>query len=133
MSLFRYTRGKGQGEGRLHSKCSVGVGGHISLDDCASGTAGYREGMHRELDEEVVIRTPYKESCVGLINDDQTPVGQVHLGVVHILDVEQPNVSPREHDLLDAGFRPLADILANADRYESWSQICLNALFEQPG
>ena len=50
----------------------------------------YREGMRRELDEEVVIDTPYTERIVGLINDDETPVGQVHLGVVHLCDVEQP-------------------------------------------
>ncbi len=62
--------------------------------------------MRRELDEEVVIDTPYTETIVGLINDDETPVGQVHLGVVHLCDVEQPNVRPREADILDAGFRP---------------------------
>ena len=27
--VFQYTRGKGQGEGRLHSKRSIGIGGHI--------------------------------------------------------------------------------------------------------
>ncbi len=33
LSVFQYTRGSGLGEGRLHSKRSVGVGGHISIDD----------------------------------------------------------------------------------------------------
>ena len=33
LSVFRYTRGTGQGEQRLHSKHSVGIGGHISSDD----------------------------------------------------------------------------------------------------
>ncbi len=46
--------------------------------------------MRRELDEEVIIDTAYAEKIVGLINDDETPVGQVHLGVVHLCDVEQP-------------------------------------------
>ena len=31
-TVFQYTRGTGQGEGRLHSKRSVGIGGHISAD-----------------------------------------------------------------------------------------------------
>jgi predicted NUDIX family phosphoesterase len=31
--LFQYTRGKGQGESRLHSKKSIGIGGHISSVD----------------------------------------------------------------------------------------------------
>src|ERR1043166_3807419 len=55
--LFQYTRGKGQGEPRLHAKRSIGVGGHISVDDAAgsSSTApsAYEEGMRRELEEEV--------------------------------------------------------------------------------
>ncbi|HTQ38886.1 MAG TPA: phosphoesterase [Pirellulales bacterium] len=128
--LFQYTRGKGMGESRLHSKRSVGVGGHISIDDCtAEGTVPYAEGMQRELDEEVIINTPYASRCVGLINDDQTPVGQVHLGVVHLFDVQRPAVEPREAEILDAGFRPAAELLADLDRFESWSQFCLRALF----
>ena len=68
----------------------------------------YEEGMRRELDEEVQIDTPYSARCVGLINDDQTEVGRVHLGVVHLFDVERPAVRPRETDLLETGFRPVA-------------------------
>src|SRR5438067_13089831 len=57
--LFQYTRGKGQGESRLHAKRSIGVGGHISADDAAQVSA-YEEGMRRELEEEVVIDTQYR-------------------------------------------------------------------------
>jgi predicted NUDIX family phosphoesterase len=130
VSVFQYTRGKGQGEGRLHSKRSVGVGGHISIDDRTSDDAvPYAEGMRRELEEEIIIDTPYRENCVGLINDDETPVGQVHLGVVHVFDVEKPAVRPREKDILEAGFRPASELLAELDGFETWSQICLRALF----
>src|SRR6476646_292433 len=128
--LFQYTRGKGMGESRLHSKRSVGIGGHISVDDRVSHDAvPYEEGMRRELDEEIIIDTPFTQRCVGLINDDETPVGQVHLGVVHLCDVAKPAVRPREADLLDAGFRPIQELLADLERFESWSQICLKALF----
>ena len=89
----------------------------------------YREGMLRELAEEVAIDSPYREQVVGLINDDETPVGQVHLGVVHLCDLERPAVEPREDDVLEAGFRPVAEILAELDRFESWSQIVVRALF----
>lgn len=129
VQIFQYTRGKGQGEGRLHSKRSIGIGGHISADDESGARAAYAEGMHRELAEEVEIDTPYREQCAGLINDDQTEVGRVHLGVVHILDVESPDVRPRETDILEAGFRPLEVIRQAADQFETWSQICINALF----
>lgn len=129
--LFQYTRGGGQGETRLHAKRSVGIGGHISTDDADAGTVAdvYRVGMLRELAEEVALETRYTESCVGLINDDETPVGQVHLGIVHVFDLEEPVVEPREPDILDAGFRPTAQILAELDQFETWSQIVVRALF----
>jgi predicted NUDIX family phosphoesterase len=126
--LFQYTRGKGQGEARLHAKRSIGVGGHISSDD-ASAASAYEEGMRRELAEEVIIETPYRSKLAGLINDDETEVGRVHLGVVHIFDVERPAVRPREDEIIDAGFRPVEELLADLSRFESWSQICLKALF----
>ena len=85
-SIFVYTRGKG-GEKRLHAKRSVGIGGHISSVDAGNGSP-YEEGMRRELEEEVSIDTKYTAKCVGLINDDETEVGRVHLGVVHLFDVE---------------------------------------------
>ena len=129
--LFEYQRGSGQGERRLHAKRSVGVGGHISSIDAEIGALEhvYREGMRRELDEEVVIETPYTETVVGLINDDETPVGRVHLGMVHLCDVEEPNVRPREADILKARFSPVADILSRLDQFESWSEIAVRALF----
>jgi predicted NUDIX family phosphoesterase len=129
-ALFQYTRGGKGGEARLHSKRSIGVGGHISADDRTSEAAvPYAEGMRRELSEEVSVESPWTERCVGLINDDETPVGQVHLGVVHLADVERPAVYPRESEIMDAGFRPLEELLADLGRFETWSQICLRALF----
>ena len=88
----------------------------------------YREGMRRELEEEVIIETPYKETVVGLINDDETPVGQVHLGMVHLCDVEKPNVRPLlKADILGARFSPVADILTRLEQFESWSEIAVRA------
>ena len=131
VTVFQYTRGTGQGEGRLHSKRSVGIGGHISAVDADSNGGGnpYEEGMRRELEEEVAIDTPYTAQCVGLINDDQTEVGSVHLGVVHIFDVQRPAVRPNESEIIESGFRPVEEILADMSAFETWSQICMRALF----
>jgi hypothetical protein len=38
-------------------------------------------------------------------------------------------VSPRESEIIDAGFRPVAQLLDQIDHFETWSQICLRALF----
>lgn len=129
--LFQYTRGGGQGEKRLHHKRSIGIGGHISTDDQQVGGEGdpYGEGLRRELAEEVLVETSYTERLAGLINDDRTEVGRVHLGIVHLFDVLEPSVRPRETELLDAGFRPVQELLQQADAFESWSAICLEAIF----
>lgn len=130
--LFQYVRGKGMGENRLHSKKSVGVGGHISRDDL--GDLGrirdvYREGMRRELREEVVLNSQFTEQCVGMINDDLTEVGKVHLGIVHRFELETPDVHPNEPDLIESGFVPVEEMLRDLTGFESWSSICIEALF----
>lgn len=126
--IFCYTRGKGQGEGRLHAKRSIGVGGHISSVDAGAGSP-YLEAMRREIEEEVDLSAKYQQQLVGLINDDITEVGKVHLGIVHIFDLDTPQVLPRETSMIDAGFVTPAELRENRDRLETWSQICLDHLF----
>ncbi len=129
ISVLRYLRGKGQGESRLHSKQSIGIGGHISTLDAAE-TSPYVEGMRRELEEEVDIQTPYTQQCVGLINDDTNDVGRVHLGIVHLFDVETPKVLAKERDIMDCRFVDLATVASERNHLESWSQICFEHLFK---
>jgi predicted NUDIX family phosphoesterase len=128
-AVFCYTRGKSQGETRLHRLRSLGVGGHVAEED-AGGRAtldAYEIALRRELDEEVEVQSAGTIRRVGLINDDSTPVGQVHLGVVHLYDLEQPAVTPREDGLAEPGFVPLEELRDQAERFETWSQICLHA------
>lgn len=125
---FVYTRGSQQGEGRLHAKKSIGVGGHISTLDRDSSDEPYLAGMERELEEEIEIETGYAEQLVGLINDDETDVGKVHLGVLHIFELDEPKVRPREESMIDTGFVPIVELLREKDQFETWSQIALEYL-----
>lgn len=127
--IFHYRRGKAGGEGRLHSKRSVGIGGHISSTDRLTGDRSYHEAMHREISEEVFLESGFKDQCVGMINDDETPVGRVHLGIVHIFDLDSAKVRPREESILETGFCRPGDLLRDCDQFETWSQICLRYLF----
>lgn len=130
-SLFHYTRGKLQGEGRLHNKRSIGVGGHISQEDQNGGSSPYLEGMRREIQEEVVLGAAYRERCVGLLNDDLSEVGKVHLGIVHIFDLDAPKVLPREKSMILAGFAKVEELVRDREQFETWSQICLDHLFPE--
>jgi predicted NUDIX family phosphoesterase len=126
---FAYTRGGGQSEARLRAKRSVGIGGHISSTDGEHGDdTSYEAGMRRELAEEIAIDGGWSARCVGLINDDSNPVGSVHLGIVHVLELERPEVASRESELVDCGFATLQELLADRERFETWSQITLEAL-----
>lgn len=126
--IFSYRRGKGQGEARLHSKRSVGIGGHISSIDQHAPSV-YREGMRREIEEELILESKFQEKCIGLINDDLTEVGKVHLGIVHLFEIDDPKVRAREESIHDAGFAKPSELILQRDQFETWSQICLDHLF----
>jgi predicted NUDIX family phosphoesterase len=128
--LFHYTRGAAGGEARLRALRSVGVGGHISAADAAGSADPYRAGLARELAEEVEVATPHAERLLGLVYDPSTPVGEVHLGVVHLLTLERPDVRPREDGLADAGFAPLGELWAQRSAFETWSQLVLGELVQ---
>jgi predicted NUDIX family phosphoesterase len=126
--LFHYRRGSTGMEKRLQALRSIGIGGHISEEDARGGIDPYQTGMQRELLEEVVIDCKWTEHFLGFINDDRTPVGSVHLGVVHMFDLELPNVRSKEDAVAGAGFAPLAELAAQAEQFETWSQFVLTEL-----
>ncbi len=123
--VFNYLRGRGGGEARLRALRSIGVGGHISSADGQPSAASYRQALLRELAEEVDVQSDFQERCIGLINDDATPVGQVHLGIVHVFELAEPRVRRREEVLTEAGFAPLAELRGRRQEFESWSQFLL--------
>jgi predicted NUDIX family phosphoesterase len=128
--VFCYKRGQSQGEARLHRLRSLGVGGHVAEEDAQGGRTldAYEAALRRELEEEVAIGCPGRIRRVGLINDDATPVGRVHLGIVHVYDLDRPEVTPREDGLAEAGFLPVTTVHSLRPEFETWSQICIDSL-----
>jgi predicted NUDIX family phosphoesterase len=125
--LFLFQRSPAGGEPRLHGKFSVGVGGHINGDDVVDARDVIAAGVQRELQEELVIRGGWRARLVGVLNDDSTPVGRVHFGLVHVVEIDSPDVSVREPDMLSGRLAPLEDVLAVRTRMETWSQLILDA------
>jgi predicted NUDIX family phosphoesterase len=129
-AVFCYTRGQSQGETRLHRLRSLGVGGHVAEDDAQGQKTreAYQSALWRELAEEVEVKSPGRLQLAGLINDDATPVGRVHLGVVHLYELERPDVLPREEGLAAAEFLEIPKIWDIRGEFETWSQICIESL-----
>ena len=96
-------------------------------EDGDSIRTAYQTGFLRELDEEVAIDGPVKHRIVGLLYDPRTPVGAVHVGVVHIVEVEG-DVEARDSSLAEARFLPLSELAGLSDRMESWSQFVIGPL-----
>ena len=128
--VFTYVRGRSGGESRLRRLRSIGVGGHVAEADAEGRgtTEAYEMALLRELEEEVDIRSPGRMTRLGLINDDSNPVGRVHLGVVHLFELDRPEVVPREDALADPEFLPIAALPARLDEFETWSRICIGVL-----
>jgi predicted NUDIX family phosphoesterase len=127
--ILRYRRGKGGQETRLRGLYSVGLGGHISEEDHGlfSNDRGYRNGMRRELREEVAL-DEVQEVAVAVINDDETDVGAVHFGVVHVVGVPDESVAGRRSGIVGPEFVPVAEAVKDVSAYESWSRFCLERL-----
>ena len=129
--VLHYVRGKKAGEQRLVAKGSIGIGGHMNHEDetfFALDKAAYLEGVRREVCEEINVGAPFKNRIVALLNDDTTEVGRVHLGVVHVFELESDNVQKREAMITNLAFLNKDELLAQRDAMETWSQICLDSL-----
>jgi len=124
--ILRYRRGKGGQETRLHGLYSVGIGGHISEEDQELFST-YKEGMRRELMEEVDIGE-VKDAAVAVINDDSTDVGYVHFGVVHLVHAPNEAVAGWRSGIVGPEFVPIDEAVKDMTGYESWSRFCLEHL-----
>lgn len=124
--IFIYQRGKLLAEKRLLENYSIGIGGHITTYDSTFFNQTYDDGFKRELNEEIDIDSKYENKIVALINDDSNDVGRVHFGVVHLLSLENPNVTVKEKSIKKPSFLTIEEIMNKYNELENWSKICLN-------
>jgi predicted NUDIX family phosphoesterase len=122
---FLMRRTRAGGDARLHDRWSIGVGGHLN-----PGDAGVTGGLRREWAEELVADFEPEFTPVGLLNDDTTPVGAVHVGIVYLADAAGRPVEIRETDKLTGAFAPTDAVSAVRDAMETWSRLVFDALTE---
>ncbi len=129
--VLHYVRGKKAGEQRLLSKGSIGIGGHMNDHDeglFALDRDAYNAGVQREIHEELRLGSPYTNRAVALLNDDSNEVGKVHLGVVHVFELETDDVQKGEAMITELQFLDRPQLAAKRDSMETWSQICFDHL-----
>ena len=106
-----------QTEARLHHKLSLGIGGHVNPGH------SLLEGLQKELGEEVHIAADYAMEFIGMINDDSTDVGRVHLGAAYLLEAGSKDVVVKETEKMIGEWMPRAALREVRSRFESWSEI----------
>ena len=119
-----YKRLVGGGEARLHGKASVGIGGHMNEVEGKTIFEMLKINAARELNEEVGVSEEDALNnlhFIGLINDDKTEVGQVHIGVVYECKVDKQLVEVKEDDTLVIKWMTGEEAKAE-ENYETWSE-----------
>jgi predicted NUDIX family phosphoesterase len=113
-------------EVRLHDLWSVGIGGHIDAAD-GNGVQNTMSllhcGIRREIQEELgfALENP---QLLGIINEEITTVGRVHVGIVFLMDIEKPESLVPGKELHRFGWktrRELDDL-----HMEHWSELALH-------
>jgi predicted NUDIX family phosphoesterase len=120
---FLMRRTRAGGDARLHDRWSIGVGGHLN-----PGDGDVLGGLRREWEEELAADFEPPFTPVGLLNDDTTPVGSVHLGVVYVADAAGRRVTIRETEKLTGAFARAEEVAAVRDDLETWSRLVFDAL-----
>lgn len=141
---FTYRRTTKVGEARLSGNCSIGFGGHVDLADVVFDSIASTidlpttlfDASLRELNEELQISDELHDLVVnetiepvlfGLVNDNSNSVGQLHLGIVNVYEVnEQDIVDVNEDELEFLGALTPNEILNNNP--ESWTAIIIKEL-----
>ena len=119
-----YKRLVGGVEARLHGKASVGIGGHMNEVEGKTIFEMLKINAARELNEEVGVSEEEALNnlhFIGLINDDKTEVGQVHVGVVYECKVDKSKVEVKEDDTPVIKWMT-ANEAKEEQNYETWSE-----------
>jgi predicted NUDIX family phosphoesterase len=120
---FLMRRTRAGGDARLHDHWSIGIGGHLN-----PGDGDVIGGLRREWAEELAADFEPAFTPVGVLNDDTTPVGAVHLGIVYVADAGGRPVAIRETHKLAGAFATTGEVAAVRDAMETWSRLAFDAL-----
>ena len=123
--LFVMQRKPNASEQRLASKFSLGIGGHIRQDDIQQNNIF--QWALREFHEEVTYNGTLTYKIIGILNDDSSDVGKVHLGIIWLINGDSAKISIKDEH--KNGILLTIDECAKLyENMENWSKICFNFL-----
>lgn len=135
--VFCYSRGQAGGEDKLKAKLSIGLGGHV--DAAPPKDNDLKQWLiaeaRRELEEEVGLTDNVaiefsallfdRQHFVEPTNKDKIYVGQVHVGLLSVIECARDQLNRHEDGVIEKGtWLTLEDLLLPEifNRLEPWSQ-----------
>jgi predicted NUDIX family phosphoesterase len=128
-TFFLMQRRENASESRLQNKYSLGIGGHMRLEDLQQGPDLFAWAK-REFQEEVSYDGNLEIVPVGVLNDDSNSVGQVHLGLVLMLCGDSANIRVKS-ELKNGQLLSLIDCFDYVHKMETWSQIAFMEILKR--
>ncbi|MBA3752468.1 hypothetical protein H0X06_06830 [Candidatus Dependentiae bacterium] len=114
-------------EQRLKNSYTLGIGGHVRESDLVNDSLiGWAQ---REFEEEIFYHGGYQVTSAGLLNDDSSAVGRVHVGYVLILEGNSEDIVVKS-ELKSGMLVTLSEIEEFFEFLEPWSKILFTALKE---
>ena len=127
----RATKGK---ESRLHGRRSIGMGGHLELSDivvagnCIDIMETLNRGARREVAEELGEVECIDRTWQGLVVDNDTDVGRVHIGVVCVWTLGAVPSGVADAELEAVEVYSLEDLRSCRKQLERWSRLVVDCL-----
>jgi len=113
--ILSYRRPSNHTDQRLANQRSIGFGGHLHEGELLF------QGMKRELKEELGIENA-KPTVWAVVNDDSTPIGQVHIGVVYLLEWDKVSLLTPSAEIEDLQW------VKSVESDESWTSLIMKGL-----
>ncbi len=129
--FIRYTRTPAGGESRLHGRMSIGLGGHIDLSDVVANGDGVdlaatlQKAAQRELAEELGDVDCWAKEWIGVLVDNESDVGRVHIGIVGVWHMHSAPTGMSEDAIGDVSVCSIEELEHVRNRLEGWSVMLL--------
>lgn len=126
--LFVMQRRSTASEQRLASQYSLGIGGHMRCEDMDNKHDIFAWAQ-REFHEEVEYSGSFDIATIGILNDETTDVGQVHLGIILLLKANSDQIRIKsEHK--NGTLQSITECQKLYPMMENWSKICFDFLLQ---
>lgn len=125
-----------RGDERLVNQYSIGVGGHVNLDDYVKGAGAievidFQATISKCVKRELAEETTYEGSChyetLGAFVDDKEDVSKVHICYLTEMNLNE-QVEIRETDKLEGYWMDVEELRNVMSKMGNWSVIAIEML-----